>query len=61
MLTMTQYVLFCLIACPIAFCAVYEAFAGHTLRSVWRYSNRKIGGIRFMRFDRLSISFCVTR
>lgn len=26
-----------------------------------RYSNRRIGGIRFIRIGRLSVSFCVTR
>jgi hypothetical protein len=29
--------------------------------STFNFSNRKIGGIRFMRLGRLQLSFCITR
>lgn len=36
-------------------------FSGSTVPSLIRYSYRKVGGIRFLRINRLQLSFCVCK
>lgn len=31
------------------------------MSNIFNFSNRKVGGIRFLRLGRLQLSFCVTR
>jgi len=47
-------------AAVVLFLAIYHAIEGVHFQDQLIWSNRKVGGIRFMRFDRFVLSFCRT-